>query len=129
MSCSFASPFLALAASRKCQDKSIVNIAKIRLHLAHLLCTNFWYFSRWHSILLVAKSEGDAKHTGGVFGSSTPAVFLHPKLNEIRVEHALSGTHWSGNHRITTMADGIGFKISQEMENGKLMFRVKLTLL
>ena len=84
------------------------------------------YF-RWHGILLASNSEGDGKHTG-VYGSRSPGVFFHPKLKKFRVNQALSGKkvkNWDlASKGIMAVGKDISFKISQEMENGKLMFKV-----
>ena len=94
----------------------------------HFLFTSTLFF-RWHGILLVANSEGDGKHTG-VYGSRSPGVFFHPKLKKFRVNQALSGKkvkNWDlANKGIVAVGNDIRFKISQEMENGKLMFKVGL---
>ena len=94
----------------------------------HFLFTSTLFF-RWHGILLVANSEGDGKHTG-VYGSRSPGVFFHPKLKKFRVNQALSGKkveNWDlASKGIVAVGKDIRFKISQEMENGKLMFKVGL---
>ena len=85
------------------------------------------FFFRWHGILLVSNSEGDGKHTGK-YGSRSPGVFFHPKLKKIRVNQALSGKkikNWDvASKDIMAVDKDISFLISQEMEDGKLMFKV-----
>ena len=93
-------------------------------------CLKSEFIFRWHGILLVSNSEGDFRSYNGVYGSRSPGVFFHPKLKKFRVNQALSGKkvkNWDlAIKGIVAVGKDIRFKISQEMENGKLMFKVGL---
>ena len=91
-------------------------------------CLKSEFIFRWHGILLVSNSEGDFRSYNGVYGSRSPGVFFHPKLKKFRINLALSGTKFKNwdipSKDIMAVGKDISFKISQEMEYGKLMFKV-----
>ena len=87
-----------------------------------LLC----FVHRWYGILTVANSEGDVKAWKTV-GNRNPGVFYHGKNKKILVRHFIGKEAKNleiDNKEILVADKPTSFKISQEMEDGKLMYKV-----
>ena len=82
---------------------------------------------RWHGIFLVTDAEGDPKSTAKV-GSRFPGVFYFPKYSiydqMIMVKLGMA-THYFRSKEVLVVDEPTSVKISHEMEDGKLMYKVK----
>ena len=78
-------------------------------------------------LLVAASSEGDKKDWKKA-GSRFPGVFYHGKKKEILVKHFIGEKEKNLNlkNKDSKLAvdEPLSFKISQEMEDGKLMYKV-----
>ena len=76
-------------------------------------------------IFLVASSEGDPKDWKKV-GSRFPGVFYHGKNKKLLVKHFIGEKENNLEIKDSKLAvdEPTSFKISQEMEDGKLMYKV-----
>jgi len=86
--------------------------------------------NEWMGILLVAaSSEGDKKDWKKA-GSRFPGIFYHGKKKEILVKHFIGEKEKNLNlkNKDSKLAvdEPLSFKISQEMEDGKLMYKVEI---
>ena len=74
--------------------------------------------------MLVANTEGDPKDWSKV-GNRFPAVFYHGKKQQILVRHFLGKKEKNLSIKSSLAIDEpTSFKISQLMEDGKLMYKV-----
>ena len=75
--------------------------------------------------MLVASSEGDPKDWKTV-GSRFPGVFYHGKKKQLLVKHFIGEKENNLEIKDIKLAvdEPTSFKISQEMEDGKLMYKV-----
>ena len=80
----------------------------------------------------MANSEGNAQNYKKAYGNRSPGLFYLMKKKEILVYHAMSGNF--GKDFLIPAEDLLAadktttFKISQEMDDGKLMFKVNFLL-
>ena len=80
----------------------------------------------------MANSEGNAQNYKKAYGNRSPGLFYLMKKKEILVYHAMSGNF--GKDFLIPAQDLLAadktttFKISQEMDDGKLMFKVNFLL-
>ena len=75
--------------------------------------------------MLVANSKGDPKDWRKV-GSRFPGVFYHGKKKQLLVKHFIGEKENNLEIKDIKLAvdEPTSFKISQEMEDGKLMYKV-----
>lgn len=82
---------------------------------------------RWHGIFLVTDAEGDPKNTAKV-GSRFPGVFYYPKQPKLYDQTIMVKlgvkTHYFRSKELVVVDKPTSFKISQEMEDGKLTYKV-----
>ena len=80
----------------------------------------------------MANSEGDANDYKAAYGNRSPGLFYLVDKKQILINHALSGNFgkvWKIPNGDLLAADkATSFKFSQEMEEGKLMFKVNFSL-
>ena len=80
---------------------------------------------RYHGIFLVTDAEGDPKSWAKV-GSRFPGVFYYPKHHYDQTIMVKLGvkTHYFRSKELVVVDKPTSFKISQEMEDGKLTYKV-----